>query len=93
MKKVIEKLGKSLGLVQVGHQIDKRLLGLQPGQMIIIAARPGMGKTSFALNLAVNSCKMSNLPVVIYSYEMVSTELSGRFYLLKQILIQENQNE
>ena len=70
--------GEILGLPTGFKQLDKRLLGMQAGQMIIIAARPGMGKTAFALNLAVNSVKASNLPVMIYSYEMLAPELSGR---------------
>jgi replicative DNA helicase len=78
LEKGDREAGEITGLSTGWPSVDKRLLGLQPGQMIIIAARPGMGKTSFALNLSVNACKMSNLPVVIYSYEMVSTELSGR---------------
>ncbi len=70
--------GEILGLPTGFKNLDKRLLGMQAGQMIIIAARPGMGKTAFALNLAVNSVKASNLPVMIYSYEMLAPELSGR---------------
>jgi replicative DNA helicase len=70
--------GEILGLSTGFDALDKRLLGMQAGQMIIIAARPGMGKTAFALNLAVNSIKLSGLPVMLYSYEMLSPELSGR---------------
>lgn len=70
--------GEISGLPTGFSALDKRLLGMQAGQMIIIAARPGMGKTSLALNIAVNSCKHSSLPVVIYSYEMLANELSGR---------------
>ncbi|MAX67564.1 MAG: replicative DNA helicase [Bacteriovoracaceae bacterium] len=70
--------GEILGLTTGFGALDKRLLGMQPGQMIIIAARPGMGKTAFVLNLAINSIKQSNLPVMLYSYEMLAPELSGR---------------
>lgn len=69
-----EILGLSTGFVS----LDKRLLGMQPGQMIIVAARPGMGKTALALNLALNACKHSGLPIMLYSYEMLAPELSGR---------------
>ena len=54
------------------------LLGMQAGQLIILAARPAMGKTSLALNLAVNTCKATHLPVAIFSLEMVAAELSMR---------------
>lgn len=70
--------GEILGLTTGFKSLDQKLLGMQPGQMFIIAARPAMGKTAFALNLAVNSCKGSQLPVMVYSYEMLSQELSGR---------------
>jgi replicative DNA helicase len=78
MEKGKREAGEILGLSTGFPSIDKTLLGMQAGQMIIIAARPAMGKTAFALNLAVNSCKLSNLPVMIYSYEMLAPELSGR---------------
>lgn len=70
--------GEILGLSTGFKQLDKRLLGMQAGQMIIIAARPGMGKTALALNVALNSVKHSGLPAMLYSYEMLSPELSGR---------------
>ncbi|MBD65679.1 MAG: replicative DNA helicase [Halobacteriovoraceae bacterium] len=70
--------GEILGLSTGFDQLDQRLLGMQAGQMIIIAARPGMGKTAFVLNIAVNSVKRSGLPAMIYSYEMLAPELSGR---------------
>ncbi len=70
--------GEVLGLTTGYGALDQRLLGLQAGQMIIIAARPGMGKTALAINLTVNAIKHSGLPVMIYSYEMLAPELSGR---------------
>ena len=70
--------GEILGLPTGFDHLDKRLLGMQPGQMIIVAARPGMGKTAFALNLALNSIKASGLATMIYSYEMLAVDLSGR---------------
>lgn len=70
--------GEIIGLSTGFEALDKRLLGLQAGQMVIIAARPGMGKTAFVLNIAINSIKHSGLPVMIYSYEMLAPELSGR---------------
>ncbi|MCO4755050.1 MAG: replicative DNA helicase [Bacteriovoracaceae bacterium] len=70
--------GEILGLTTGFTSLDTRLLGMQPGQMIIVAARPGMGKTALALNIAINACKAHNLPVMLYSYEMLAPELSGR---------------
>lgn len=70
--------GEIQGLSTGFKDLDEKLLGMQPGQLIIIAARPAMGKTSFALNLAVNSCRQHKLPVAIFSLEMLSNELSMR---------------
>jgi replicative DNA helicase len=70
--------GEIAGLSTGYPDLDQRLLGMQPGQLIILAARPAMGKTSLALNIAVNSCLQSGLPVAIFSLEMLATELSMR---------------
>lgn len=65
--------------VSTGFQsLDSRLLGLQPGQLVIVAARPGMGKTALALNWAVAAAKQTTLPVAVFSYEMMYAELSMR---------------
>ncbi len=73
-----EERGQVSGLTTGFPSIDKKFMGMRAGQLIVIAARPGMGKTSLALNIAINACKGSDLPVVFYSYEMVSSELSSR---------------
>lgn len=70
--------GEILGMSTGFKSLDKRLLGMQAGQMIIVAARPGMGKTALALNIALNTCRAHDLPVMLYSYEMLGPELSGR---------------
>lgn len=66
------------GIMTGFKKLDEKLLGLQPGQLVIIAARPAMGKTSFVLNIAVNSVKESGLPIAFFSLEMLAPELSGR---------------
>jgi len=71
-------MGEITGLSTGYPDLDSFLLGMQPGQLIILAARPAMGKTSLALNVAVHSCLQSKLPVAIFSLEMVATELSMR---------------
>jgi replicative DNA helicase len=72
------KMGEISGLSTGYPKLDEFLLGMQPGQLIILAARPAMGKTSLALNIAVNTCLQSSLPVAIFSLEMMATELSMR---------------
>lgn len=70
--------GEITGISTGFKSIDTRLLGLQPGQLIIMAARPGMGKTALALNWAVAACKQTGAPVAVFSYEMMYAELSLR---------------
>lgn len=72
------KVGEIAGLSTGYPKLDAILLGMQPGQLIVLAARPAMGKTSLALNVAVSSCLQSGLPVAIFSLEMLATELSMR---------------
>jgi replicative DNA helicase len=59
-------------------ELDNIMLGLQPSNLIVAAARPGMGKTSFALGAAANVAMVSKRPVVFFSMEMGSVELTKR---------------
>ena len=59
-------------------ELDNILLGLQPSNLIVAAARPGMGKTRFALGAAANVAMVSRRPVVFFSMEMGSVELTKR---------------
>ena len=52
--------------------------GLGRSDLIILAARPGMGKTSFALNIATNVAKDRNIPTVVFSLEMTRDQLTNR---------------
>ncbi|MBQ0080068.1 MAG: replicative DNA helicase [Alistipes sp.] len=58
--------------------LDDLTLGWQPSDLIIIAARPSMGKTAFVLSMARNICVDYNLPVALFSLEMASTQLMTR---------------
>lgn len=57
--------------------LDKKLTGLRPGNFVIIAARPAIGKTAFALNLAINAAK-AGVSIAFFSLEMSSVELAQR---------------
>lgn len=59
-------------------KIDALTSGLQNADLIIIAARPGMGKTAFALNIARNAAIEANIPVSIFSLEMSKEQLAMR---------------
>lgn len=58
--------------------LDSMTSGLQPGDLVIVAGRPSMGKTAFAINIAENVALETNLPVAIFSMEMPSTQLAMR---------------
>jgi replicative DNA helicase len=58
--------------------LDARTAGLQPTELIILAARPAMGKTSFALSIAQNCACAGGWPVIVFSLEMSATQLAER---------------
>jgi replicative DNA helicase len=69
----------NLSGVPTGYtDLDTILLGLQPSSLVIVAARPGQGKTSFALGAAVHVALESNKPVLFSSLEMGHLELTRR---------------
>ncbi len=84
LEKPARAKGELSGVSTGFDSLDRRLLGLQAGQMVIVAARPGMGKTALALNWALNSMKKAiqaghaPAPVAVFSYEMMYPELSMR---------------
>ncbi|HEY6898266.1 MAG TPA: DnaB-like helicase C-terminal domain-containing protein, partial [Rhodocyclaceae bacterium] len=59
--------------------LDSMTSGLQPGDMVVIAGRPSMGKTAFALNIAEHVGVVEKLPVAIFSLEMSGPQLAMRF--------------
>jgi replicative DNA helicase len=59
-------------------ELDRMTAGLQGGDLIILAARPSMGKTAFALNIAENVAVAEGLPVVVFSMEMGASQLALR---------------
>ncbi|MBE0365146.1 replicative DNA helicase [Pseudoalteromonas ulvae UL12] len=58
--------------------LDKMTAGMQPSDLIIVAARPSMGKTTFAMNLAEHAAMTQDKPVVIFSLEMPSEQIMMR---------------
>jgi len=58
--------------------LNDRTAGLQPSDLVIVAARPSMGKTTFAMNLVENALMGTNKPVVVFSLEMPSDQLITR---------------
>ncbi|MGH8686226.1 MAG: replicative DNA helicase [Burkholderiales bacterium] len=60
------------------NDLDSKTAGLQPGELIIVAGRPSMGKTAFALNIAEHVALHTLLPVAVFSMEMSGTQLATR---------------
>jgi replicative DNA helicase len=60
------------------YDLDRITAGLQPGDLIVLAARPSMGKTAFALNIAENVAVNEGIPVVVFSMEMGASQLALR---------------
>lgn len=79
--KLEEQQGKDGGLsgLSTGYsKLNHLTAGLQKSDLIILAARPSMGKTAFALNLARNVALEENMPVAVFSLEMSNEQLSMR---------------
>lgn len=74
-----QREGKPLTGVPTGYpDLDELTLGLHPSDLIILAARPAMGKTAFALNLALNVAMHGRTGVGLFSLEMGAHQLSNR---------------
>ena len=81
LKQIEELSGKTDGLTGVPTgftNLDRLTSGWQPSDLVIIAARPGMGKTSLLLAMALNAAKDFGKPVAMFSLEMASTQLVQR---------------
>lgn len=75
--------GQSTGFIEV----DRKIFGLNPSDLIILAARPGMGKTSFAMNIAVNTAKRyRDKAVCVFSLEMSKEQIVARMLSSEALL-------
>lgn len=70
--------GNITGIPTHFYDLDRMLNGLQKSDLVIIAARPAMGKTSFCLNIAQNAALKSGIPVAVFSLEMSKEQLVTR---------------
>lgn len=77
----VEQAGKNKGLLGLSTgftDFDNMTSGLQPADLVIIAARPSMGKTTFAMNIANHVAENSKYPAVVFSLEMPTKALKIR---------------
>src|SRR6266478_2137148 len=79
----LERQGAISGLSTGFRDLDNQTNGLQPSELVILAARPSMGKTAFVLNLAEAVADRSQAAVVIFSLEQSKLELAERFLCLR----------
>lgn len=70
--------GDRTGITTGFRDMDDYTAGWQPGNLVIVAARPGMGKTSLALTMAAEAARIDHKPVAFFSLEMTNQELVQR---------------
>lgn len=80
LEKLAETRGEITGLATGFYEIDRLTSGLHENELIIIAARPAMGKTAFALNIATNIAKTSKKSVALFNLEMSAEQLVMRMF-------------
>lgn len=78
LEELMKNRSKITGVPTGFKDLDLRTTGLQPSDLVLIAARPAMGKTSFALNIATNAAVRHNVPVAVFSLEMSKEQLANR---------------
>jgi replicative DNA helicase len=78
IEKAYEQKKRITGIPSGFRDLDEVTAGFQKSNMIVVAARPAMGKTSFCLNIAVNAATRHKVPVAIFSLEMSRQELAMR---------------
>ena len=83
IQKVSQAKGGITGIPTGFKDIDDMLSGLQPSDLIILAARPSMGKTAFALNIADYVAVEKDIPVAIFSLEMSKQQLVTRLFAME----------
>lgn len=66
--------------------LDNKILGLNKGDLVLVASRPGMGKTSIALNIAMNVAKVTKKSVAIFSLEMSREQLATRLLAAQSLI-------
>jgi len=78
LEKLAETGSEINGLATGFYEFDRLTSGLQPNQLIIVAARPAMGKTSFALNIATHAAIQEKKTVALFNLEMSAEQLTSR---------------
>ena len=86
----VQKSGTNITGISTGFKaLDKKLLGLQPSNLVIIAARPGMGKSALAVNIATHIAVREKRAALIFNMEMSKNDIAKRI-LSAETLIDNN---
>jgi replicative DNA helicase len=78
LEKLFEAKGSITGVETGFADFDRRTAGLQPAELILIGARPSMGKTMFLLNVAAHAAIRRGIPTAFFSLEMANAQLVNR---------------
>jgi replicative DNA helicase len=80
LQAIAEGRGPAKGLTTGFNELDELIYELAPGDLVLVAARPAQGKTTFAMNLVENAMMQSKAPVLVYSLEMPSEQIMMRLW-------------
>nr|WP_307776161.1 replicative DNA helicase [uncultured Cetobacterium sp.] len=83
LEKLLQNKGVTTGTSTGFKHFDEMTSGFHPSDLVILAARPSMGKTAFALNLALNAAMKSDKGVLVFSLEMSSSQLLQRLLAIE----------
>ncbi|HAA25288.1 MAG TPA: replicative DNA helicase [Ruminiclostridium sp.] len=87
LEELYNRAGEYTGVPSGFYDLDKKTAGFQKSDLVLIAARPSMGKTSFALNIAAYAAVHKQIPVAIFSLEMSKEQLVSRI-ISSEVLIE-----
>ena len=89
LERLYNQKGNVTGISTGFYDLDNVTAGLHNSDLIIVAARPAMGKSAFAINLAANAAVQSNVPAVIFNLEMSKEQIGNRI-LCSEALVDSN---
>lgn len=83
LEQLLQNKGVTTGISSGFKHFDEMTSGFHPSDLVILAARPSMGKTAFALNLALNAAMKAEKGVLVFSLEMSSSQLLQRLLAIE----------
>ena len=86
LEELYNQKSKITGIPTGFYDLDDKTAGLHGSDLILVAARPAMGKTAFALNIAANAAIKANTPVAVFSLEMSKDQLVNRILCIEAIV-------